>query len=291
MSRATSSDHINGHGAIENTLLLARGASADAAARWRARRKGWLVRDGYDDYLANTSVARIALFRSVLDDHSIAPTPEPLAHKQFASIDRVTHRRDGWAYAISMSSERISTYERMNDENLRGYHSGDGMTYLYGLDQGQFADAFWPTVDPNRLPGITVDTLRIPDPAPGSSSDLPCPPTSWVGGAALRNDYGAVGMEIGPIKTDLRGRKSWFCLDDRIVALGAGITAANGRPIETVIDNRNLHTAGAPRFVVDGRPQSVEPGWSASYDDPRWAHLDGVGGYVFLSAGRGSRAA
>ena len=54
--------------------------------------------------------------------------------------------------------------------------SGDGTTYLYNNDLAQYADHFWSTVDPYRLPGPTVDTH-----ARSNGSGQETPNTTWVG--------------------------------------------------------------------------------------------------------------
>ncbi|CAM5726320.1 hypothetical protein SFUMM280S_03426 [Streptomyces fumanus] len=51
-----------------------------------------------------------------------------------------------------------------------------------------------------------------------------------------------------------------------MVCLGAGITCADGVPVETVVDNRNLGKAGHNPFVLAGD----------------WAHLAGHGGWIVL---------
>lgn len=53
---------------------------------------------------------------------------------------------------------------------------------------------------------------------------------------------------------------------------------------ETIVENRNLGTDGRHRLLVDGVRQPVEQGWSAEFGQARWAHVDGVGGYVFPGA-------
>mgnify|MGYP002243006122 FL=1 len=37
------------------------------------------------------------------------------------------------------------------------------MVYLYNEDDVQFGKSYWPTVDPYRLPGTTVDTVPLKD--------------------------------------------------------------------------------------------------------------------------------
>lgn len=226
-------DHSSGHQLLEILLRLAKGADAETAARWRAMGKGWLERDTYDDPFADASILRLALLKELLADSSVDPAPEPVNHRLFGSMDRAIHRRPGWAYAIAMSSARVSFYEVSGDrENVKGWHTGQGMTYLYDADNGQFTDGFWPTVDPNRLPGITVDSRPLAE----LSGVRSRPDAQWVGGAVLENEFAAVGMALNAMESSLRAEKSWFCLDQSVVALGADITGGGGHCAEAVAD-------------------------------------------------------
>lgn len=227
----SAGDHGAGHSTSEIVLRLAKAADAETAARWRAMVKGWLERDTFDDPLSGASIQRLALFKELIGDTSIEPAPEPVNHTLFANMARAIHRRQGWAYTIAMCGARVSRYEVAGDrENVKGWHTGEGMTYLYNADNGQFMDGYWPTVNPDRLPGITVDTRRL-DETVGVRSR---PDAQWVGGAVLDRgegtdgEFAAVGMELNAAQSTLRAKKSWFCLDDRVVALGAAITGGGG---------------------------------------------------------------
>ncbi len=279
VSRHNASDHNDGYTAAEAILRLAQGVDTALAIQWRSAVAGWLQRDTFGNMLSGATIPRVALVKSL---GGVTPAPEPDGHTLFASMDRSVHRRSGWAYAISMASRRIAYYESGNGENEQGYHSGSGMTYLYDRDNGQYADAFWPTVDRTRLPGITVDKLPLPPKAGGEWGAARPPTATWVGGSTL-DGYAAVGQDLeGPV-SPMRARKSWFCLDEYVVALGAGITGSSGHSVETVIENRNLHSGGTNGLTVDGVQRVAALGESATVANARWAHLDGVGGYVFPS--------
>jgi hyaluronate lyase len=290
IARWNERDHRECRATVDAILRLAQGADPATAARWRAICKGWLERDTYESVLIDGSIPRIVLFKSLLADRSVKPAPEPVNHTLFPGMDRAVHRRPGWAYAIAMASKRISYYEHTNSvgENKKGFHTGDGMTYLYNSDNAQFADEFWPTVDLYRLPGITVDPIPLPDGAGGSERPRPAE-AKWVGGATIDGQFAAIGMELEPLLSPLRAKKSWFCFDEYVVALGAGITRPrdSGTPtrIETVVENRNLHASGSNALLVDGVAQPVTQGWDRRFRDPCWAHLEGVGGYVFPAGG------
>ncbi|QNE18745.1 polysaccharide lyase 8 family protein [Kribbella qitaiheensis] len=277
VSRYNASDHNDGYTAIEAILRLSKGVDSTLATQWRAAVAGWVQRDTFGNLLSGATIPRVALVKSL---EGVTPAPERDGHTLFASMDRSVHRRSGWAYSISMASSRIAYYECGNGENDQGFHSGSGMTYLYDSDNGQYADAFWPTVDRYRLPGTTVDKLPLA-PKAGGEWGAARPTTTWVGGSTL-DGYAAIGQDLqGPV-SPMRARKSWFCLDEYVVALGAGITGSSGNSVETVVENRNLHSTGTNPFTVNGIQQVPNLGDSQAVD-ARWAHLDGVGGYVFLN--------
>ena len=60
-----------------------------------------------------------------------------------------------------MYSQRVGNYEFGNTENKKGWHTADGMLYLYNQDFAQFDEGYWATIDPYRLPGTTVDTREL----------------------------------------------------------------------------------------------------------------------------------
>ncbi|QEV21438.1 polysaccharide lyase 8 family protein [Streptomyces alboniger] len=283
ISREKARDHHDGAAALSHILQLASGAPDSYARRWRALVKGWIRRNDHTPYLGLVGIPALARAKAVLDDPSIPATDRLTGHFVFAGMDRVVHRRPGWALTLSLSSKRIAAYEAGNGENLHGWYTGDGMTYLYdGDDLGQFGDGFWATVDPYRLPGTTVDTRARADVGTGAGTGTYRPKNAVAGGAALDGRYGAAAMELLADGSTLRAHKAWFCLDNVVVALGAGISASDGRTIETVVENRDLHAAGPTRtLTVDGRQQPGHQGWSARFDHARWAHLEGTGGYVF----------
>lgn len=167
-----------------------------------------------------------------------------------------------------MASERIAYYECGNGENPRGWHTGAGMLYWWPGERegGQYTDWFWPTVDFYRLPGTTVSTKRLADKA-GGEWGAPKPAAKWVGGAS-DGEFAAVGQHLLGLGSTLRARKSWFCVADAVICLGAGISSTDGVPVETIVDNRNLGAGGA-----DGTNELTV----ASH----WAHLAGHGGWVF----------
>lgn len=279
VSRDTENSHDDAYAAIEAILTLAPAVDAKLAATWKSICAGWLARDTYGNILDGASLPRTALVKA-LQKERVRPAREPRGHTLFASMDRSIHRGHNFAFAVSMSSSRISWYESSNGENLKGAQEGSGMTYLYNDDNGQFDDDFWPTVNLSRLPGITVDTAPLPDKVEGGSKT----PQGgvWTGGSVL-NHTAAVGQNlIGPGTTGVKAFKSWFFDGDIVVALGAGIESSSGATVETVVENRNLHASGTNTITVDGRTVARSAGSTATTHHARWAHLDKVAGYLIL---------
>jgi hyaluronate lyase len=262
-------------------------AEAPAAARLRAIAKDWLLRNDWRP-LGGRQPAQIAAAAEVLGDPAITPQDGPLGHFGYPDMERYVHRRPGWTYCLSLNSDRIARYEYMNGENAHGWHTGDGMAQLItDGDPFQYTDAYWPTADPKRLPGITVDTAPLPVGAGGDNDHEPLSGTRWSGQVRL-DGFALAGMDFRGIQSPLRARKSWLFLDDAVLAAGSGITADDGRRIETVVDHRSLHDPADPaalvrgRLRVDGAPVPDVLGETLTHPGARWAHLGGTGGYVFL---------
>ncbi|MGV9350149.1 polysaccharide lyase 8 family protein [Streptomyces spiralis] len=291
ISRVGTSDHSRAHGLMATVLLVGQGATAEENARWRAMVKGWLRRDYYYPALSDPGLglARTSLLQTLQDDDSVKAAPEPVEHRLFHNMARATHRRPGWAASVSMAAKNIAHYEFGNGENARGYHTGAGWLSWWGDDFGleHYADEFWPTVDPYRLPGITASRKPLPDGA-GGNWGQPCPDATWVGGTT-DGRFGATGQHLKGLMSTMSAHKSWFWLEDSVVCLGAGISASDGFTVETTIDNRNLGAKGAPALTVDGTVQPSVQGWTAGFEDARWAHIAGQAGYVF-PGGAGLRA-
>src|SRR5690606_38890965 len=81
--------------------------------------------------------------------------------------------------------------------------------------------------------------------------------------------------------TRLRARKAWISHGGTVVALGSAIRSGSGSTGETSAENRNLHEGGESALLVDGSERIPGLDTSATLHSPRWAHLEGVGGYVF----------
>ncbi|BCJ36296.1 lyase [Actinocatenispora thailandica] len=282
LSRFYETDHRIGRLTSATLLQLAQAVPAAQAGAIRSAVKGYLMRDSFLPFFSydpipieQVRIPSIVEARAVLADHSVVPAEEVVSTRVATSMARAVHRRTGFAYAIAMDRHAIYSFETANQENEQGWYTGEGAVYVYLSDQiGQWADMYWPTADKYRIPGITRDLRTLP---PGVKRYTY---NEWAGGAVL-DDRAAVGMRLHPKGQSLRGNKSWFCMDDAVVCLGAGIRSSDGYGVETVVDNRNIGENGTAALSFDGGRRLSGVGATPTRVRANWAHLDGVGGYVF----------
>jgi hyaluronate lyase len=266
------------------------------------------ITNGMRTLAAIRQVARFAPPATAVAFSNFANAPLlPPGQFQFAGMDRVVALREGFGVGISMCSTRIANYESIHYENLHGWYTGEGMTYLYlGKVETQFTGGFWPTVDPYHLPGTTVEMISR---SPGASQDaiIPGPGTAppstargsskttsqhWVGGAQVSRTYGTAGMSLmDPVTPALTAKKSWFMFDNEVVCLGAGITCGDPADVNTTVEDRRLGTDPTNNFTVNGTVIAPAMGWSNNLSNVSWCALDGVGGYYFPGGAANLQAA
>ncbi|MFD7973979.1 polysaccharide lyase family 8 super-sandwich domain-containing protein [Streptomyces clavifer] len=244
------------------------------------------------DAASFVSPVSIVRYADILNSAAPAKDLVPSAsHTTYNAMDRTVHRRPGYAFALARSSERISTYEYMNGENLTPWFQGAGAHYLYlsGEDQRQsFGVDYFTAVSPCRLAGVTAPaetrrtvpelygTLWYDNPGRGftASSEsqnayvyFPRGGNVFSGGVRL-GDCGVAGFvqsddaaytaqQAGELPDDFvahrnaRATKSWFMLDDEIVVLAAGVTGAGRRAVTTTIDSR-IASPASPVALTGG---------------------------------------
>ena len=190
-------------------------------------------------------------------------------------MDRISHKTPNYTLAIAMYSNRIKNFEAINNENKRGWYTGAGMTYLYNGDVDHYQDDFWPTVDPYRLPGTTIDKrTRAASATAGSNGN------SIVGGAVI-GVSGVACMKVSLDSGQLVALKSWFCLGDRVVMVGSGITGTTANVVETIIENRNTGVAGTNLVKMNSTATNVLTTVGTQETlAAAWLHVEGVGGIV-----------
>ncbi len=267
ISRSGSGDHISGSNVIAAIIRGAQFAPSDDALAFKKMVKYWIQNDTYNNFYSKVGINTIVLAEAIINDVSIAPRNELISYNQFSNMGRVVSLQAGFAFGISMYSSRIHNFESTNNENLKGWHTADGMTYLYNGDLSQFSENFWPTVNSYRLPGTTV--LKGTTSTPKRFSDR-----IWVGGTGL-GQYGVTGMWLHSFEQNLFAKKSWFMFDDEIIALGSDIKSTDNIIVESIVENRKLNSNGNNGFTVNDIAKSTTLGWSETMTDTSWIHLEG----------------
>ncbi len=259
ISRAPTATQVGfGSTTMYNLLIVSNLAPEDGQKKLREEVKYWML-ENPDYYLNNTrDYNDLQMTVDVIADTSVTGTNLPfVGTKMFASMDRFVQQTQDYMTSLSLYSSRISSFEAGNGENKRGWHTADGMFYLFNHDGVQFGTSYWPTIDPYRLPGTTVDTIHLADEV--SAFKAVTSTEKWVGGVADK-ESAVLGMSLNKKDTknngvvlpmDLRAKKSWFVVDGMTIALGAGITGTTQASIETVVDNRLLNDKYHYKVLTD----------------------------------------
>lgn len=176
-----------------------------------------------------TSYADIHKMKYLIDDASITVKNKAQQLKIYDGMKRMVYHNPNlnFTLGLSLTSKGVARYESINNENLKGWHTGAGMYYLYNNDVQHYRDHYWPTVNMKHLAGTT--TLND-EPTGNKKSEK-----TFVGGAKLNDKFASIGMDFENQQQTLSAKKSWFILDDKIVFVGSGI---NNNDAQTTIENR-----------------------------------------------------
>lgn len=243
--------------------------SADDRAAYKSMIKKWMTEaTSPTKYADLVMISSIVQTKQIMSDPSVTTRDALIMNKQYPNMARAIHHRPGFGFGISMSSNKIGNFEIVNNENLKGWHTGDGMTYLYNSDLTQYKDSYWPTVNSYRLPGTTVNQNTT---AAANVKN----PNSWVGGTEISGQYGITGMQYTANAATLTAKKSWFMFDDEIVSLGAGITSTDNKVAETIVENRKLNSSANNALTVNGAAKSTTLGWNETMTGVTKVHLAG----------------
>jgi hyaluronate lyase len=290
LSRQGETGHDIGHQLTVATLVLARTASGKTKTDLNSLAAKWIKEGTFAPFLKIPDPERFAPGPDLVATPGIEFAQEMLAsgarparaeatHRVFGQQDRMVHVTEDWSASLGVSSTRISRYEAINGQNMKGYYVGDGVLYTFVPNaKGHYTDAYWPTVDPLLLPG-TTENDGPPDPKFGG---VPVGPDAHTGGVRWDARHGAYAFGFKSWDGSLAAKKSWFFTPSGIVCLGAGITSTSGYAVRTTIENRNLGEGGRGTLLADGRRVATDLGKASALRKPHWMHLENVGGYVVL---------
>ncbi|MGT3688242.1 polysaccharide lyase 8 family protein [Staphylococcus aureus] len=238
ISRENETSHSASATVMKSLLRLSNAMDDSTKAKYKKIVKTSVKSDStykQNDYLS--SYSDISKMKSLMEDSTISTNGLTQQLKIYNDMDRVTyHNKDlDFAFGLSMTSKNVARYESINNENLKGWHTGAGMSYLYNSDVKHYRDNFWATADMKRLAGTT--TLDNEEPKENKKSDK-----TFVGGTKFDDQHASIGMDFENQDKTLTAKKSYFILNDKIVFLGTGIksTDSSKNPV-TTIENRKAN--------------------------------------------------
>ncbi len=247
------------------------------------------------------SIETSRIVDSILKDDNLQVDDYEYAHAWFTG-DRAAQHRNNYAIGIAMSSKREPAWECINSANKTGWYTGDGATYLYtDYDRNQFDGANFLTKNIEvayRIPGTTEDSReRV---ARSIKSNLRGT-KSYAGSMQIEDKYILAAMDFEsynyegpdenpddsdyggsppPHKNDLRAKKAWFCFDDEIVCLGAGINSTMDSPVHTTVEHKRIVTDELGIFL-DGEGRMPAESFEKLDTGAKWVLMDGHSGYAF----------
>ncbi|AWE55875.1 polysaccharide lyase family 8, N terminal alpha-helical domain protein [Staphylococcus aureus] len=238
ISRENETSHSASVTVMKSLLRLSDAMDESTKAKYKKIVKTSVKSDSsykQNDYLS--SYSDISKMKALMEDSTLSTNDLTQQLKIYNDMDRVTyHNKDlDFAFGLSMTSKNVARYESINNENLKGWHTGAGMSYLYNSDVKHYRDNFWATADMKRLAGTT--TLDNEEPKENKNSDK-----TFVGGTKFDDQHASIGMEFENQDKTLTAKKSYFILNDKIVFLGTGIknTDSSMNPV-TTIENRKAN--------------------------------------------------
>lgn len=238
ISRENETSHSASVTVMKSLLRLSDAMDESTKAKYKKIVKTSVKSDSsykQNDYLS--SYSDISKMKALMEDSTLSTNDLTQQLKIYNDMDRVTyHNKDlDFAFGLSMTSKNVARYESINNENLKGWHTGAGMSYLYNSDVKHYRDNFWATADMKRLAGTT--TLDNEEPKENKNSDK-----TFVGGTKFDDQHASIGMEFENQDKTLTAKKSYFILNDKIIFLGTGIknTDSSMNPV-TTIENRKAN--------------------------------------------------
>ncbi|HCC5684326.1 TPA: polysaccharide lyase 8 family protein [Staphylococcus aureus] len=240
ISRENETSHSASATVMKSLLRLSDAMDESTKAKYKQIVKTSVKSDStykQNDYLS--SYSDISKMKSLMEDSTISTNGLTQQLKIYNDMDRVTYHNKylDFAFGLSMTSKNVARYESINNENLKGWHTGAGMSYLYNSDVKHYRDNFWATADMKRLAGTT--TLENEEP---KGTDVKKSSKTFVGGTKFDDQHASIGMDFENQDKTLTAKKSYFILNDKIVFLGTGIksTDSSKDPV-TTIENRKAN--------------------------------------------------
>ncbi|MDA0745371.1 MAG: chondroitinase family polysaccharide lyase, partial [bacterium] len=224
----------------------------------------------------------------------IEPESEPNGCFVMPYAALLNHRRDDWLASVHGQSCYVWGTERQSKVNCFGLFQGLGALEILAGGNPVSARASGRNAagwDWRRNEGTTAPRLPLKEIDEGWTSAYS--PETFVGGLSHKGRQGIFVMSLNqsmPGGKTLRGCKSWFFSDDRILCLGSDISCDEpDHPVQTTLCQRRLlrdAESGFPKTPLDGTDFTAFPEERAlDEESPHW-FLDVQQTGYYLPAGQ-----
>ena len=188
-----------------------------------------------------------------------------IGNKHFWNADIMIHQRNTYYNSVRTTSARTRGTETISDENSQGYWLPFGTQFIT-RNGNEYTDIF-PTWNWAHIPGITC-----PDTVPSFALTGNNGQTETFVGGVSDGMFGMTAMIMNKLNTT--AKKAWFCFDNEVVALGAGISSTETKTVNTTLNQCFLKG----NVVVDNVTLSGNN--TFGFTSPKWVLHDSIG-YVF----------
>ncbi|CCW42329.1 TPA: hyaluronate lyase [Streptococcus agalactiae] len=301
ISREAASSHSAAVEVLRGFLRLANMSNEERNLDLKSTIKTIITSNKFYNVFNNLkSYSDIANMNKLLNDSTVATKPLKSNLSTFNSMDRLAYynAEKDFGFALSLHSKRTLNYEGMNDENTRGWYTGDGMFYLYNSDQSHYSNHFWPTVNPYKMAGTTEKDTKREDTTKEfmskHSKDAKektgqvTGTSDFVGSVKLNDHFALAAMDFTNWDRTLTAQKGWVILNDKIVFLGSNIKNTNGvGNVSTTIDQRKDDSKTPYTTYVNGKTIDLKQASSQQFTDTKSVFLESKEpgrniGYIFF---------
>lgn len=301
ISREAASSHAAAVEVLRGFLRLANISNEERNLDLKSTIKTIITSNKFYNVFNNLkSYSDIANMNKLLNDSTVATKPLKSNLSTFNSMDRLAYynAEKDFGFALSLHSKRTLNYEGMNDENTRGWYTGDGMFYLYNSDQSHYSNHFWPTVNPYKMAGTTEKDAKREDTTKEfmskHSKDAKektgqvTGTSDFVGSVKLNDHFALAAMDFTNWDRTLTAQKGWVILNDKIVFLGSNIKNTNGiGNVSTTIDQRKDDSKTPYTTYVNGKTIDLKQASSQQFTDTKSVFLESKEpgrniGYIFF---------
>lgn len=301
ISREAASSHSAAVEVLRGFLRLANMSNEERNLDLKSTIKTIITSNKFYNVFNNLkSYSDIANMNKLLNDSTVATKPLKSNLSTFNSMDRLAYynAEKDFGFALSLHSKRTLNYEGMNDENTRGWYTGDGMFYLYNSDQSHYSNHFWPTVNPYKMAGTTEKDAKREDTTKEfmskHSKDAKektgqvTGASDFVGSVKLNDHFALAAMDFTNWDRTLTAQKGWVILNDKIVFLGSNINNTNGiGNVSTTIDQRKDDSKTPYTTYVNGKTIDLKQASSQQFTDTKSVFLESKEpgrniGYIFF---------